>query len=683
MLALFNGNITTYTYDSLNRLTVLETKDTTDTIIVRYAYTLAPTGHRTQVTDHSGATTSYSYDDLYRLTGEGFTQHPALGSQSNSYEYDPVGNRTYSIENGIHTAYSYDANDRLLTAGGEDYAYDANGNTVTVAIDNTLTTYDYDANNRLIRMIKTENGIETDDVSYQYDIDGLRVAKNDDGQITTYLVDKNRDYGQVLHELDNNNQSTVSYLYGDDLIRQSRAANDSYYLYDGLGSTRALSDAAGAVTDTYTYDAYGTLIDSTGVTENSYLYTGEQFDDSLNNYYLRARYYDPFVGRFTQMDTWMGNSSDPVTLHKYAYGNLDPANTVDPSGHFGLVEFGVANNIRMELSSIQVDIGFSLLDSAFSDGEASATNGFAVLGLATIGGAGAFKLLRMMSNKFRSTCNSFSGDTLISTEEGLKPISEIEIGEKVWAYNEDSGELELQGVVHLIQREGKKEVVDITLETSEVIRTTEDPPFYVKYNGWQWLSANQLAARDQLYSIDDKIVHVKSVKSRTTVIPVFNLTIDKAHTYFVSVEKILSHNSSVCNPFGPFPNQLMGNLQAELATAKALNVSPVLANSSKFDEIVNSGETVKWAISTTGELRFVPAFKNGIQISHVVIHGGRDVIAAGEASIVSLGNGKYIATHFSNRSGHYLPSPTSAEAGRQMFKKYGIDVPGNSVELIQ
>lgn len=73
------------------------------------------------------------------------------------------------------------------------------------------------------------------------------IAKNDDGITTNYLVDKNRDYGQVLKELDSANTETVSYLYGDDLIKQTRASNDSYYLYDGHGSARALSDAAGSI----------------------------------------------------------------------------------------------------------------------------------------------------------------------------------------------------------------------------------------------------------------------------------------------------------------------------------------------------------------------------------------------------------------------------------------------------
>jgi hypothetical protein len=44
----------------------------------------------------------------------------------------------------------------------------------------------------------------------------------------------------------------------------------SYYLQDGQGSTRALTSNSGAVTDTYTYSAYGELLDRTGTTVNAY-----------------------------------------------------------------------------------------------------------------------------------------------------------------------------------------------------------------------------------------------------------------------------------------------------------------------------------------------------------------------------------------------------------------------------
>jgi RHS repeat-associated protein len=84
--------------------------------------------------------------------------------------------------------------------------------------------------------------------------------------------------------------------------------------------------------------AFGEMLNESGTTENSYRYTGEQFDSNLNQYYLRARYYNQGVGRFTQMDTWMGNDGDPITLHKYLYANVDPVNGSDPSGYVTMTQ---------------------------------------------------------------------------------------------------------------------------------------------------------------------------------------------------------------------------------------------------------------------------------------------------------------------------------------------------------
>jgi RHS repeat-associated protein len=99
---------------------------------------------------------------------------------------------------------------------------------------------------------------------------------------------------------------------------------------------RFLTDASAAITDTYTYDAFGNLISRTGTTSNDYLYSGEQLDSNLGFYYLRARYMDPSSGRFSSMDSYEGSCSDPRSLHKFSYANNSPADVVDPSGHFGV-----------------------------------------------------------------------------------------------------------------------------------------------------------------------------------------------------------------------------------------------------------------------------------------------------------------------------------------------------------
>ena len=173
-------------------------------------------------------------------------------------------------------------------------------------------------------------------------------------------MDTNRAYAQVIEEADNLSGLTRLYLYGDDLISQSHisgndvtTAQSDTYLYDGLGSVRTLTDSTGAITDTYTYEAFGGLATHTGTTENRYLFTGEQFDPNVGFYYVRARYYNPSIGRFQTMDTYAGRMHEPQTLHKYLYVHANPVNNIDPSGLASLPEkAAVTSNL-----SIQANIG--------------------------------------------------------------------------------------------------------------------------------------------------------------------------------------------------------------------------------------------------------------------------------------------------------------------------------------
>ncbi len=145
-------------------------------------------------------------------------------------------------------------------------------------------------------------------------------------------MDKNRAYAQVLAEYVDG-EVAVSYVYGLDLIYQERNEKITIYLVDGLGSTRVLTDISGNVVNEYDYEAFGGLIDSSGDTDNSYLFAGEQFDGDLDEYYLRQRYYDQGIGRFTRRDTYEGRINEPITLHKYLYANANPVVYVDPSGN--------------------------------------------------------------------------------------------------------------------------------------------------------------------------------------------------------------------------------------------------------------------------------------------------------------------------------------------------------------
>lgn len=96
------------------------------------------------------------------------------------------------------------------------------------------------------------------------------------------------------------------------------------------------------ITDTYAYEAFGELTGQIGVSDNDYLFTGEQLAPELGLYYLRARYMDPGVGRFSRLDKWLGDNTYPATLNKYSYANSSPINGVDPSGHMTLHSISTA-----------------------------------------------------------------------------------------------------------------------------------------------------------------------------------------------------------------------------------------------------------------------------------------------------------------------------------------------------
>ncbi len=144
-----------------------------------------------------------------------------------------------------------------------------------------------------------------------------------------------------------------------------------YYYYDGLGSTRALTDSAEGVTDTYVYEAFGDLLHRTGITENSYLFTGEQYDPNAGFYYLRARYYNAENGRFLTSDPWQGNIYDPLTIHKYLYTANNPVIFIDPSGNF----FNLTDELtEIELIGI-ISITTGLMIAAIQESTNTGTKG--------------------------------------------------------------------------------------------------------------------------------------------------------------------------------------------------------------------------------------------------------------------------------------------------------------------
>jgi len=132
-----------------------------------------------------------------------------------------------------------------------------------------------------------------------YDGSGHRVKATNNGAITNYLWDEKSSYGDVVMETDASNAIVADYMRANQgtLLAQNRNTT-SYYLYDGQGNVRALTDTNANLTDHYAYDAFGNQNSASGTTANSYLYRSEQFDSATGLYDLRARYLDPIAGRF-------------------------------------------------------------------------------------------------------------------------------------------------------------------------------------------------------------------------------------------------------------------------------------------------------------------------------------------------------------------------------------------------
>jgi RHS repeat-associated protein len=105
------------------------------------------------------------------------------------------------------------------------------------------------------------------------------------------------------------------------------------------------------VTDNYTYDAYGEVIEKTGNTTNDYLYRGEQSDSDTGLQYLRARNYDTNTGRFISTDPFEGVREVPISRHQYTYGNANPISFTDPSGYFSAEDVLLARILLGYLSS--------------------------------------------------------------------------------------------------------------------------------------------------------------------------------------------------------------------------------------------------------------------------------------------------------------------------------------------
>jgi RHS repeat-associated protein len=306
-----------YGYDNADRLTGI----TQGTEAVTFAYDNA--NRLTTQTLPNQVQTVYTYNNADQVTGMawGKAGQTALGSLG--YGYDSSGQLV--AQTGTHapqalpqasTNNTFDDNNRQTKANNVAQVYDLNGNLTS----DGSRTYVWDDRDRLSQIKQGTTVI----ASFSYDALGRRTARTEGGTSTSYLYDG-------LNAVQEIQGSAVNPILTGLGVDQRYARNDNggrtYLLTDMLGSTRVLTNAAGAALQRYDYDPYGNTTQSSTAYTNPYQYTGRERDQT-GLYYYRARYYQPAWVRFIAEDPLQLNAGP----NSYAYVEGNPVTLVDPLG---------------------------------------------------------------------------------------------------------------------------------------------------------------------------------------------------------------------------------------------------------------------------------------------------------------------------------------------------------------
>lgn len=388
------GNQVTYTYDELNRL-----KTVTNWLTQTATYDYDDAGRLYTFTNFNGTVTTYSQDNANRLTGIDSRKSDNSVIASFVYTLDENGNRigidkqiplSASLP-GRNDSASYTHN-RIDSTATTSYVHDDEGQ-LSSKTEGSTTTYSFDDAHRLTGLADTATTI------YSYDGAGNRLRAVRDGVETRYIYDAN---GNLLAEADNSNVITRYYIHGAGLLAAITPSDELYcYHFDAVGSTVAISDSSQNVVNSYSYTPFGMILGESETFAQPFKYVGQLgvMAEGSGLYYMRARYYDPVVGRFISEDP-LGLDGGDVNL--YVYGANNPTLFTDP---FGLFVWGAGVSASLG-TPVAGDTGAGFLVEGFFNDVATTTE---------IAGTGGYQITADLGvtttiAPFANSVNDLSGE---------------------------------------------------------------------------------------------------------------------------------------------------------------------------------------------------------------------------------------------------------------------------------
>lgn len=542
----------------------------------------------------ASSNSSYEYDFETRLTRASTLLANLLDTDTENFTLDAVGNPvSYSKVNG---AWQYDANNRLLRRGegsaATHFTYDAVGNLVRAeGPGGKVSIYHYDTQNRLIEI---RDGNDNLFARYGYDPFDRRIWREQyrsrngnalgEAHRTYYLYADEGLIAEATQPISVGGDGSVAASsapviatqYGPRmdaefttsmLFVKTKNSNGSdtfaYYHHDNLGKPLQATDAAGNIVWSASYSAYGKALITTPTATvehptiaSSLRLPGQIEDDESGLHYNYRRYYDPESGRYI--------TQDPIGLegglNLYRYARANPINMSDPTGECPMcvmyavcvaqcmIEDAVVNAATGECN----DWGNSAKSCALS----------CVLGplLSKVG---------KWANRANKACsiNSFPGETVVHTRpagvdgraalmgvSALLPISMLKPGDEVLAFSEWKAQakggqdqrLSYEKVVDVYTSEKLQTLVRLTLDDGNTLEATEGHPFKTS-EGWRDAIILKKGDRLMLKASAESVATIVAITTERRLLPVFNIEVANAHTYFVGVNGELVHNGR-CTP---------------------------------------------------------------------------------------------------------------------------------------